>query len=42
MLWDALIPPVEAVLGVDIDGDWTVGEKVEWIEDCIDNLSQLS
>ena len=42
MLWNALVPPVEAALGVDIDGDWTIGEKVDWIEECIDTFSQLS
>lgn len=33
---------LESILGVDFDGDMTVGEKVEWIDECVELLSKLS
>lgn len=33
---------LEALLGIDFDGDKTVGEKVEWVNDCVDLFEQLS
>ena len=33
---------IESVLGVDLDGDMTVGEKVEWIDDCVELFANLA
>ncbi len=33
---------IESVLGVDLDGDMTVGENVEWIDDCVELFANLA
>lgn len=33
---------LESLLGVDFDGDMTVGEKVEWIDECVELFAKLS
>jgi hypothetical protein len=38
----AVTVKLESLLGVDFDGDMTVGEKVEWIDDCVEILAKLS
>ncbi len=38
----AFVPRAEALLGIDIDGDGSVGSQVEWINDCVETLMKLA
>lgn len=33
---------IESLLGVDFDADMTIGEKVEWMDDCVELFANLA